>query len=50
MFQQGQTIYKVKLYTGVALRLVQSIANMMGIGSSHGIDRGMTDYVSSSDL
>ncbi len=50
MFQQGQTVYKVKLYTGVALRLVQSIANMTGIGSSHGIDKGMTDYVSGADL
>lgn len=50
MFQQGETVGKVKLYTGVALRLVQSIANMLGIGASHGMTRGMTDYVAPANL
>jgi len=50
MFQQGETVGKTKLYTGVELRLCQAIANMMGIGASHGIDKGMTDNVTSADL
>jgi len=50
MFQQGETVGKVKLYTGVELRLVQSIANMLGIGASHGMTLGMTDHVASANL
>jgi len=45
MFQQGETVGKTKLYTGVEIRLVQSIADMLGIGSSHGVSRGMSDGV-----
>jgi len=50
LFQQGETVGKVRLYTGLDLRAAQTIANMMGIGASHGIDRGITDYVAPADL
>ncbi len=50
LFQQGETTGKVKLYTGVEMRLTQAIANMMGIGASHGYDKGMTDHVTSANL
>jgi hypothetical protein len=50
MYQQGETVGKTKLYTGVDFRLCQSIANMLGIGSSHGVTRGMTDYVAPANL
>jgi len=50
LFQQGENVLKVRLYTGVEMRLTQAIANMMGIGASHGGDLGMTDHVSSANL
>jgi len=50
LLQQGQTVGKVKLYTGVDLKGVQQVANMMGLGASHGIDSGLRDYMGSSDL
>lgn len=50
MYQQGETVGKVKLYTGVDVRLCQAIANMLGIGASHGMTRGMTDYVAPANL
>jgi len=50
MYQQGETVGKAKLYTGIDVRLAQAIADMVGIGSSHGITRGMSDNVSSASL
>jgi hypothetical protein len=49
-FQQGQNVGKAHLYSGVDVRLCQSVANMMGLGASHGVDRGMTNFVAPATL
>lgn len=50
MFQQGETVKKASMYTGVDVRLTQNIANMMGIGDSHGTTLGQTEFTASHDL
>lgn len=49
-YQQGLNVQKAHQYSGVDVRLCQSVANMMGIGQSHGIDRGMSDNVAPAKL
>ena len=44
LFQQGERVKKVSMYTGVDARLVQSVANMMGIGDTHGETLGQVRF------
>lgn len=50
LFQQGEHVKKVSMYSGVDVRLSQTIANMLGIGDTHGDTLGNTMFTASHDM